>query len=133
MSVALLVHPDALALRDNVRTDARLDPAFVASVRERGVLQPIVAYPGDEGLVVEFGQRRTLAARETGLAWVPVWLADSPADVDRLVDQIVENDRREALTVAERVRGWEQLAAFGVSASAIAKKTGHPRAEVRTG
>ncbi|GLL10651.1 hypothetical protein GCM10017577_17910 [Pseudonocardia halophobica] len=129
----LSLHPAALSFEPNVRTDAKLSREFIASVRERGVLQPVVAYPGADGLVVQMGQRRTLAAVECGLETVPVLLVDEPKDVDRVVDQIVENDQRAELSTSDRVKGWEQLAAIGLSAAAIAKRTGAKKADVATG
>ena len=43
--------PHALALETNVRDDAALDADFVASVKEHGVMNPIVAVRGDDGVV----------------------------------------------------------------------------------
>ncbi|GAA4557722.1 ParB N-terminal domain-containing protein [Pseudonocardia xishanensis] len=62
----LHLDPHALIFAANVRTEIKLAREFVASVRERGVLQPVVAYPGEDGPVVEFGHRRTLAAWNAG-------------------------------------------------------------------
>ncbi|SDG82650.1 chromosome partitioning protein, ParB family [Pseudonocardia oroxyli] len=97
------------------------------------MLQPVVAYPGVEGPVVEFGHRRTLAALKCGLPNIPVMLVEVPEGADRVTDQLVENDQRAGLSTAERVAGWEQLAAFGLSASAIAKRTGAKKTDVTTG
>src|SRR5882762_6894175 len=90
----------------NVRHDARLDSAFLASIREHGVLVPIVAVRTAEGGVrVRFGHRRTLAAVEVALPVVPVVLiadeaSDTAAQVQRIIGQWAENDHRTALTVA---------------------------------
>ncbi|MFC4948671.1 ParB/RepB/Spo0J family partition protein [Pseudonocardia sp. GCM10023141] len=85
------------------------------------------------GLVVQFGQRRSLAPLQAGRESVPVFVVDQLSDVDRLTDQIIENDQRVDLSTAERVKGWEQLAAFGLAASVIAKRTGAKKAQVQTG
>ncbi|SDH66558.1 ParB/RepB/Spo0J family partition protein, partial [Pseudonocardia oroxyli] len=129
----LSLDPRALTFAANVRTEVSLSREFIASVRERGVLQPVVAYPGVEGPVVEFGHRRTLAALKCGLPNIPVMLVEVPEGADRVTDQLVENDQRAGLSTAERVAGWEQLAAFGLSASAIAKRTGAKKTDVTTG
>ncbi|GAA4557719.1 hypothetical protein [Pseudonocardia xishanensis] len=50
-----------------------------------------------------------------------------------MTDQLVENDQRADLSVAVQVAGWEQLAAFGLSASTIAKRNGAKKADVATG
>ena len=67
--------PQTLELETNVRDDAALDADFVASIKEHGVLNPIAAVRGHDGVVrVRAGQRRTLAAREAGLTSVPVYV-----------------------------------------------------------
>ena len=136
--VAALHHldPAGLLVDVNIRHDARLDPAFLASIKDQGVLVPIVAVRTAEGEIrVRFGHRRTLAAVTAGLATVPVIVAGDEAggdaaQVERLVGQWAENEHRTGLTVAERVDVTAQLAAFGVSAAQIAKRTKTPRAEV---
>jgi len=56
----------------NIRTDARLDKDFIASIKDLGVLVPITAVRTAGGEVrVRFGHRRTLAAIEADLATVP--------------------------------------------------------------
>ena len=93
--------PHTLELETNVRDDAALDADFVASIKEHGVLNPIAAVRGHDGVVrVRAGQRRTLAAREAGLTSVPVYVRPAGATddkaqvVERVSEQIVENDRR---------------------------------------
>ena len=71
--------PTTLVIADNVRLDPRLDKQFLASIRERGVLEPVVGHRTPDGtVVVEYGQRRTLAAREVGQATIPVIVSDTP-------------------------------------------------------
>lgn len=130
----LYVDPGTLVVGANVRADAQLDKAFLASVRERGVLEPVVAYRGGDGqLVVLHGQRRTLAAVQAGRDTVPVAVVDQPGEADRLVDQYTENEHRAALTAGERVAAYEQLAALGLAAGTIAKRTAAKRTEVQAG
>src|SRR5208283_3568593 len=55
------------------RLDVRLDPAFVASIKDLGVLVPIMAVRTAEGAVrVRLGNRRTLGAIEAGRPTVPM-------------------------------------------------------------
>lgn len=127
------VDPATLIVGANVRLDPRLDAAFIASIGERGVIEPITAYhDGDDQLVVEHGQRRTLAAVQVGRPAVPVRVVPPPADMDRLVDQL-NTDHRAPLTIAERAAGYEQLAAFGLTADQIAKHTATARPIVEAG
>jgi ParB family chromosome partitioning protein len=117
--------PRTLVLAANVRADARLDKAFVASIRDRGVLVPIVAHRDAGVLRVLYGQRRTLAAVEVGRATVPVYVVDVPdgekaREAGRIVDQLIENDHRTDLRDAERAAAFQQLSVLGLTASQIA-------------
>ena len=75
--------PATLTVETNVRKDAGLTPAFVASVRENGVLEPVIAHRNADGTVhVLMGQRRTLAAVEAKLATIPVVVIESPDEAE---------------------------------------------------
>lgn len=130
----VLVDPKTLIIGANVRIDPRVDKDFIASIKERGVLEPIVAYRDGAGrLVVLRGQRRTLAATEVKAPFVPVIVVPCPDWADRVTDQVVENDQRAALAVADRVGAYEQLAALGLTAEQISKRTSTPRDLVAAG
>jgi ParB family chromosome partitioning protein len=117
------VDPATLIVGANVRIDVRLDAEFLASIAERGVKQPILAYRNDQGhLVVKMGQRRTVAAVQGGRKTVPVVVVGEDDDVERITDQVIENDQRAGLTTGERIGAIAQLAAFGLPAAAIAKR-----------
>ena len=115
----VLADPATLLLAGNVRGDARLDKPFVASVRDHGVLVPIVAHRTADGdLSVLYGARRTLAAVEAGRREVPVYVVEVPEEekareVYRLVRQLTENDHRDPLREAERVTAYQQLSLLG--------------------
>lgn len=126
----LEVDPSTLVIGANVRLDPRLDQEFIDSIRRLGVLQPIGVHADEDRLVVDWGQRRTLAAVMVGRPTVPVYLIDAASDVDRVVAQIVENDRRAPLTEIERVQGFTQLAAFGLTAGQIAEAASAPPDQV---
>lgn len=117
-------NPHNLMIESNVRTEASLTKQFVASIKENGVLVPIVALRDDNGtLWVRAGQRRTLAAREAGLESVPVYIIDAGSDeATRLVQQITENDQRLSLGAGDRVKGIQQLLDTGLSMTRVAKR-----------
>ena len=69
--------PTTLLIGENVRDKAGLEPQFVASIGEHGVLQPVTAVRTETGVEVRDGQRRTLAAREAGLTSIPVYVLDT--------------------------------------------------------
>jgi len=130
------IDPSTLIVETNVRTTAPLDPGFVDSIRQVGVLTPLLAWRDQNGGVhVRAGQRRTLAAAEAGIATIPVYVVDAADDdtARRIVEQLIENDQREALTDADRIQAWRALELEGLSATTIAKRTGTKRNRVKTG
>lgn len=132
-SELIQIDPADVVVGENVRLDARLDKAFVASIRERGVLVPVVGYRDDAGAFrVLYGQRRTLGAIEAKRETIPAYVVTSQDEADRLIDQMVENEHRAPLTASERAKGFEQLAALGLTAGQIAKRSATTRAQVDT-
>lgn len=88
------IDPTTLLVDHNVRRDTTPDKALVESVRDLGVLVPLVAVRTDAGVQVRYGHRRTRAAVQVGLDTVPVWVFDASnagTDVDRIVRQWAEN------------------------------------------
>ena len=129
--------PQTLELEDNVRDFVHLDKEFIDSLRELGVIVPILAVRDATGRIcVREGQCRTLGAREVGLERVPVYVMptgtsdDDAATVERIVQQMVANDRRAALTNSQRARGIQQMLDTGMSATKVAKKLSMRRDEV---
>ncbi|MCJ1697933.1 ParB/RepB/Spo0J family partition protein [Rathayibacter caricis] len=129
------IDPTTLVIEANVRTSAPVTPEFIASIRENGVITPVLARRDEHGnVIVRAGQRRTLAAREAGVATIPVYVVEGDDKAaDRIVQQIIENDQRAELSVADRTAAWAQLAFEGVSAAQIAKRTGTKAATVKKG
>lgn len=116
--------PRNLIVDTNIRTDLKLDADFTASIRESGVLVPIVAERTDQGVRVRAGHRRTAAAVQAGLDTIPVMLINADGgDTTRIIDQLVENTHRAGLTTADTVAAVEQLTLLGCSAAQIAKRT----------
>src|SRR4051812_34739995 len=119
--------PTTVLIGENVRDTVELDPQFVASIAQHGVLQPITAVRTDGGVEVRDGQRRTLAAREARLSSIPVYVlatAQTPptsAAAERITQQIVANDHRASLTDAQRAKGINQMLLAGVSPTRISK------------
>jgi ParB family transcriptional regulator, chromosome partitioning protein len=130
------INPAELLMTANIRSATHLDKTFADSIKDHGVLVPIVARRAVDGaLTVLYGHRRTAAAVAAGLATVPVMVLgaadeDTAASIDRVVKQWAENEHRTGLTTSDRVAAVDQLAAFGVSAAQIARRTKASRAEV---
>lgn len=128
-----MLDPATLTVDVNVRKDAALTADFIASVREHGVMEPVIAHRKDDGTVhVLMGQRRTRAAVEAGRPLIPVMIIESAEEAERIVTQVVENIQRKELTEADEAEAYHQLSLIGVSAAAIAKKTGRTRTTVES-
>ena len=134
------LHPDALDIGENVRdsVDLAQTPDFVESIRENGVLEAISAVRTADGtIVVRDGQRRTLAARETGLTAIPVVIypdtegSDKARAVDRIGKQITANRHREGLTAAQHTRGVAQMLEFGASITKVSKTLAMDKKDVK--
>ncbi|MFB9686138.1 hypothetical protein [Amycolatopsis plumensis] len=124
------VDPHTVLLAENVRTDnAEADEETTANLKTHGVKTATNGYRDyDTGaIVVTEGQRRVLNAREAGCT-VPVWMKTPPmaderkATIERIVNQFIENDIRVGLTLGDKARGIQQLAAFNLTPTGIARK-----------
>lgn len=128
-----MIDPATLTVDINVRKDAALTPDFIASIKEHGVMEPVIAHRKDDGTVhVLMGQRRTRAAVEAERPLIPVMIIESPEEAERIVTQVVENIQRAELTEADEAEAYHQLSLIGVSAAAIAKKTGRTKTTVES-
>ncbi|SDL40688.1 ParB/RepB/Spo0J family partition protein [Arthrobacter sp. ok362] len=126
-----MLDPATLTVDINVRKDAALTPDFIASIKEHGVMEPVIAHRKEDGTVhVLMGQRRTRAAVEAARPQIPVMIIESPEEAERTVTQVVENIQRAELTEADEADAYHQLSLIGVSAAAIAKKTGRTKTTV---
>ena len=106
---------------------------LTASVRERGVLQPILVRPAP-GATGEFqivaGERRWRAAQRAGLHAVPV-LIKPLDDVEVAEIAIIENVQRTDLNALEEAQGYRTLMdRFGRTQEAISKTVGKSRSHV---
>jgi ParB family transcriptional regulator, chromosome partitioning protein len=132
---ATLVHVDPATLLDhpsNVRDDLGDFDELTASIRQVGVLEPLVVVPTDDGHRMLTGHRRKAAAIAAGLATVPCYeRSDLADDRDQVLAMLIENLRRDDLTELEEARGYQQLLDLGLSATKIAKATGTTRSRVR--
>ncbi|MBQ6148045.1 MAG: ParB/RepB/Spo0J family partition protein [Oscillospiraceae bacterium] len=100
------------------------------SVKEHGVLQPILVRPIDNGYQIVAGERRWRAARLAGLTSVPVNIREM-SDFDAMSIALVENLQREDLNPIEEAEGYRNLAnATGWTQEQIAKRVGRSRPAV---
>jgi ParB family chromosome partitioning protein len=106
---------------------------LAASLRERGIIQPIVVRPGRgaaDGYEIIAGERRWRAAQRAGLHEVPVVVIEA-TDAEALQLAIVENVQRADLNPLEEAEGYRALMdEFGNSQEEIAKIVGKSRSYV---
>ncbi|GAB3794903.1 ParB/RepB/Spo0J family partition protein [Humibacter antri] len=106
---------------------------LVASIREVGVLQPVVVrplsgLPGKYELIM--GERRLRATKTLGLATIPAVVKDT-ADEDMLRDALLENLHRSQLNPLEEASAYQQLLAdFGITQDELATRIGRSRPQI---
>jgi ParB family chromosome partitioning protein len=106
---------------------------LAASMRERGIIQPIVVRPvrgASDSYEIIAGERRWRAAQRAGLHVVPIVPLDVNDD-EALQLAIIENVQRADLNPLEEAAGYQSLATeFGHSQDAVAKMVGKSRSHV---
>lgn len=104
---------------------------LVHSVKEFGVLQPIVVRQNADGeYEIIMGERRTRAAREAGLEAIPAILRET-ADEDLLRDALLENLHRSELNPLEEASAYQQLLEdFGITQEELATRIGRSRPQI---
>ncbi len=105
---------------------------LTASIREHGVLQPLIVTPGEveSQYILIAGERRLQAARLAGLPSVPV-IVRQATDQQRLELAIIENVQRADLSPLEEAEAYRQLAEdFDLSHESIAGRVGKSRVAV---
>ena len=105
---------------------------LVGSVKEIGVLQPIVVrpHPSGEGYELIMGERRLRATKEAGLDVIPAIIRETD-DTDMLRDALVENLHRSELNPLEEAAAYQQLLDdFGITHEQLAKRISRSRPQI---
>src|SRR5712691_11029057 len=104
--------------------------SLVLSIREVGILQPIVVRKSGGGYELIAGERRLRAARRAGLATVPVVVRDTE-DADTLREALIENIHREELGPIELAEAFRQLLEeLGLKQDELADRLGVSRSHI---
>lgn len=110
--------------------DEELLNELTESIREVGVLQPILVRPVGDQFELIAGERRWRAARRLGLARVPALVRDSD-DAAALEQALVENVHRADLNPLEEAAAYQQLIEdFSLTHEAVATRVGRSRTSV---
>jgi ParB family chromosome partitioning protein len=104
---------------------------LAASIREHGVIQPLIVSPGKNGIYVLIaGERRLQASRKAGLKTVPVVIRHA-TDQQLLELALIENVQRADLNAIEEAEAYQNLAKeFKMSHETIAERVGKSRVAV---
>lgn len=104
---------------------------LAASIKESGVLQPIMVRRKGDGIYeLISGERRWRASKEAGLETIPVVIRNC-SDQESLLLALVENLQREDLNPMETARAYSRMMnEFGLTQDAIATKVGRDRSSV---
>jgi ParB family chromosome partitioning protein len=121
--------PNAVQPRQVFDEDALLE--LVHSIREVGLLQPVVVRPldGDRYELI-MGERRWRASQRVGLTVIPAIVRETP-DTDMLRDALLENLHRSQLNPLEEAAAYQQLLAdFGATHEELAQRIGRSRPQI---
>jgi ParB family chromosome partitioning protein len=103
---------------------------LVASIREQGVLQPLIVRKSAPGFELIAGERRWRAARQAGLAQVPV-VVKAVSDDQLLEMSLVENIQREDLNPMEQAEAYHGLITqLALTQDQVAGRVGKSRSTV---
>ena len=123
------------AIRPNSRQPRNTFPEtgireLAASIKEVGILQPLVVRSTTAGFELIAGERRLRAAREAGLERVPVLIRQA-GEHESMELALVENLQRENLSPLETAAAYQALMdGFGLSKDQLARRLGKSRAAV---
>jgi len=112
----------------------KMDPEALAtladSIKDKGILQPLVVRPVDDGYELVAGERRWRASQQAGLRTVPVVIKDvSPDELLELA--LIENIQRQDLNPVEEAMAYQRLIEdLGLTQAEAAKRVGRDRATV---
>ncbi|EQC50044.1 ParB-like protein [Bacteriovorax sp. BSW11_IV] len=100
------------------------------SIKENGIIQPLIVVKTDEGFELVAGERRLRAAKRAGYEKVPVVIKRA-TDKDKMVMSIIENVQRSDLNCVEEALAYYQLMDdFKLTQEEVAKKLGKERSTV---
>ena len=100
------------------------------SIKEKGVIQPILVSKTKDGFQLIAGERRWRAAQKAGLDTIPVWIRDvSPEETLELA--LIENIQRKDLNPIEESSAYQELMQrFHLTQEALSKRVGKDRSTI---
>lgn len=106
--------------------DTKIDK-LASSIRDQGIIQPLLVRRNGDGYELIAGERRLRAAQKAGLREVPVVVREA-SDTDALQLALIENLQREDLNPIEEAGAYQRLQEeFNLSQEEVAEKVGRSR------
>lgn len=123
-----LIRDHALQPRTQYKKEALEE--LMASIKEKGIIQPLIVRRVGTGYEVVAGERRLKAARALGLEEVPVVIKDV-SDEESFVLALIENIQREELNPIEEAEAYRKMIDdFNYTQETVAKSVGRDRSTV---
>jgi ParB family transcriptional regulator, chromosome partitioning protein len=120
------VVPNPFQPRKQFKADALQELAD--SIREHGVIQPLVVTETETGYELVVGERRFRASQLAGLTRVPAIVKKTLGDQTKLEVALIENIQRQELNPIEEAQAYDRLIkAFNLTQEQVAKKVGKSR------
>lgn len=103
---------------------------LASSIKEKGIIQPLIGRRTGDGYEIIAGERRWRAAQKAGLKRIPIVLKDA-SESEVLELALIENLQREDLNPIEQAIAYEQLIGdFGLTHDEISKRIGKDRSTI---
>jgi len=113
------------------RFDDKTLEDLARSIREKGIIQPLIVRDRGDHYQLIAGERRLLAARRAGLKEVPALIREVSDNRDLLEVAIIENIQREDLNPIDRALGYRKLIEeFGETQEEVARRVGKDRSTI---
>jgi len=104
---------------------------LTASIKQVGVLQPVVVRSDGDQYVLIAGERRCRAARQAGLTEIPAVIREMDGDRESLTAALIENVQREDLAPLEQAAAYDQLLEkYTMTHQAIGEAVGKSRSAI---
>ncbi len=104
---------------------------LASSIKEHGVIQPLVVTETPNGYEIVVGERRFRASQLAGLTKIPAIVKSSLHNQTKLEVALIENTQRQDLNAIEEARGYDRMIKeFHLTQDQVAKKVGKSRSAV---
>ena len=97
-------------IRSGIDTEGESFKALMESIKDRGVLEPVIVMPKEDKYLLLCGERRYLAAQKLGLESIPARIVNTITQKDEILAyQLTENLQREDLNPMDQAKGYSHI------------------------